>query len=118
MFVPDAVVGALALWFLRGRRRPDPAIKLFVVWDVLNYGFFAFHAEGYLVFATTTFVLLPPLFGFYLGGRRLRLWLSGVLLVRALISLVVHALGVGHRVVATPSTTQSGAQVLFAIGTL
>ncbi|HSS01020.1 MAG TPA: PAS domain S-box protein [Kofleriaceae bacterium] len=115
LFAPDIVIGLVIVWQLLGRTPIDTAVRTYAGYLVLNYAFFTFHGDGYEVF-TTPWVILPPVFGFYLGGRRLGVVMTAILVAEGLISVVVHATGIGHRLLELPPANDAGSQVMIALG--
>jgi PAS domain-containing protein len=85
------------------------------VYLAVNYAFFALHADGYAVF-TTPWVIMPPVFGFYLGGRRLGGWLTATMVGEGVVAVIVRLAGTGHHLVELPPGNDAGSQVMVALG--
>jgi PAS domain S-box-containing protein len=115
LFAPDVLIGIVTVWQLVGLDRLETAVRTYAAYLVLNYAFFALHAGGYEVF-TTPWVIMPPIFGFYLGGRRLGAALTAAMLGEGLVAVVVHVTGIGHHLVVLPPSDDAGAQVMVALG--
>jgi PAS domain-containing protein len=115
LFVPDIAIGIVIVWQLLARVRVDTAVDTYAAYLALNYAFFALHDGGYEVF-TTPWVIMPPVFGFYLGGRQLGVWLTVLMVGEGAVSVIVHLAGLGHHLVDLPPATDAGGQVMTALG--
>jgi len=114
LYAPDIVIGIVVVWLL-AQGRLDTAVHTYAAYMAINYAFFAVHADGYIAFETPG-VILAPVFGFYLGGPRLGVLLTAITVGEGLVAMLVHQAGIGHHLVELPPMTDTGTQIMMALG--
>jgi PAS domain S-box-containing protein len=117
LFAPDIAIGLVVGWQVLAQKRLDTAVNTYAAYFALSGAFLALHADGCEVFQQP-WVVLPPVVGFYLGGRRLGVLLTAVTCVEGLVAAIVHQVGIGHRLVELPPMTDPSVQIVIALGTI
>jgi PAS domain S-box-containing protein len=112
---PDLLVSALVWWLTLARRALRGATIAFAVYLAINYLVLFLHV-GSLALLGTPWPLVPPLFGLYVGGRRLGLWMTLAMVLGAACSLVVHLTGVGLTTMTLPSLDEPSGTMLAGAG--
>jgi PAS domain-containing protein len=116
LFAPDIAIGFVIAWQVFVLKRFEAAVHTYLAYLAIEYGFVALQADGFeaLISGGT---LLPAVLGFYLGGRRLGLVMTALMAVEAVVAAVVHATGIGHHLIEMPPMTDTGTQIMMALGT-
>lgn len=117
VFLPDILMSLVVVWVVFLRRGLDLGIRIYAIYMAVNYALFALHADGLRVFVSP-WALIPPICGFYLGGRRLGLWLTAVIVGEGLCALLVQALGTGHHFIDIPPPTDANMQFMLAVSVI